>query len=230
MLTDFADSQDFYQSRTGRAAQGLLRARIGKRWSGLANGRVLPLGRAALVLDETPFISARMTGAQEETFSCLVDSKNKPLPDADIDRAIMLHALKAESDLEPVLREIWRVLKGEGRLLMVLPRAGSAWARNPDTPFGHEPAYTASQIKKILKRHGFFVARMNRALYARPCAPEPNFLRALEIERAAPGIFLRFGGGVLLVEARKRICGIAGAKQKKRPRCANPLLPLPLPI
>jgi SAM-dependent methyltransferase len=222
--------QGFYQSEVGRRTLDILRAPIDALWPDTSKERVASLGCGALLLGSRHAVSARMTSAQEVPFSCLVDSKNKPLPDGDFDRVIALHAVPSACESEPLLCEIARVLKGEGRLLMILPRHGGAWAQNTDTPFGKEPAYSPAQIKRILNDRGFFVARVRRALYAPPSASERGLFSAYEIEKFAPWLFLRFGGGVLLIEAQKRVYGFVNAKEQKRRRCADPLLAAPLPI
>jgi SAM-dependent methyltransferase len=234
MLTDFVDKQDFYQGRLGRKTQDILRAQTNKIWPnnspGLSAERILPLGCGALLLGALPVVSARMTEAQGETFSCLVDSQNKPLPDGAIDRVLTLHAFETSCEIEPLLHEIWRVLKGEGRLLMILPKKHGAWEDDPGTPFGREPAFSPSQIKNILRHQGFLVERVCRGLYASPKGLDCDNSLAHKIEKHAPGLFLTFGGGVLFIEARKRVYGLAGIKGRKQQRCADPLFPLPLPI
>ena len=228
MLTPSVDSQEFYQSQRGRVTQAILRAHVDRLWPDISGTRILPLGSGALLLGSLPFVSGRMTATQGETFSCFVDSKNKPLPDADLDRIVALHAMATSSDMELGLREAWRTLKGEGRLLIVVPRRCGAWAKKPDTPFGREEAYSGRQIKKALTDQGFIVTRIRRALFAPPDGAEAFLSLAYKIETIAP--FLFFGGGVLFVEGRKRVCGFAGAKKRAREHSRNPLLPLPLPI
>ncbi|MFA5040917.1 MAG: hypothetical protein WC464_04705 [Bdellovibrionales bacterium] len=227
MPTDFADSRDFYQSPIGRRTLDVLRARVREMAPAFADERVLPLGSASLLLDSPSFVSGRLTSERDENFSCLVDSKNKLLPDGDIDRIVVLHAVAEAEDMTLLLREAWRVLKGEGRLLLIVPRLGSAWAQNPDTPFGKEKAYSAAQIKKALTRQGFFVARLKRALYAPPDCSDTFFSLSQKMESALP---CPFGGGVFLIAARKRILGLAGAKKVKARAASDPFLPSPLPI
>ncbi|MFA4994450.1 MAG: methyltransferase domain-containing protein [Bdellovibrionales bacterium] len=221
------DSRSFYQTPQGDRALAVLRAQASKFCPCFPDERILPLGCGDLLLGSLPYVPGRMTSAQGDMFSCLVDSKNKPLPDADIDCVFALHAAKDFSEIEPLLREVWRVLKGEGRLLMIVPRRHSAWAKNPDAPFGQEQAYSASQIKKALKSQGFSVLHIGSALFAPPGKSEDSFSFSYKIEKIAP--FLPFCcGGVFLIVAQKRIRGIAGAK--KRVRYIEPPLPLPLPI
>jgi SAM-dependent methyltransferase len=229
MLTEFTDSCGFYQSPLGQRTLALLRAHVEDFDPGLSGARILTLGQSALLLGSTPTSCARMTRPDEAPFSCLVDSKNKPLPDASFDFVIALHMPSAFFEAESFLREVRRVLKGEGRFLTILPRHGGAWAQNTLTPFGCEPDFTTRQIRNILNNQGFIVECIDRALYAPPTDIWDSFSLADKIEIIAPWLFLHFGGGVLLVEVRKRVCGFAGCCKERRRR-SDRLLPLPLPI
>ena len=47
--------------------------------------------------------------------------------------------------------EIWRVLSGNGRLLVIAPNRRGIWARFEHTPFGHGRPYTSSQLYRLLR-------------------------------------------------------------------------------
>jgi len=215
----------FYESPLGRAALDLLRAHVEKLWPVLENERIFSLGAAGILFDGT-VSSARMTGTEGENFSCLVDAKNKPLPDADVDRLAVLHG-GASFDLGALLREGIRVLKGEGRILLILPRKGGLWDSVPLSPFGQEPAYSERNVRNLLKRNGYFIERIDRALYAPPIDAPWNLFWVPKIEMAAPFVF-PFGGGVLVVEAKKREPGLVGATaQNDRETEAFAAMPMP---
>ncbi len=224
MFTDRVDARAFYESEIGQAAQELLRKHASKLCPLTAGEKVLPLGSASLLQDWQDPITARI---DPESFSSIVDSRGKPLADASLDLVAALHT---DADIDLMLREIWRVLKGEGRLLLIVPKLNGAWAQNAATPFAQETAYTARQIAELMRKHFFFVRSLERALYAPPswCAANRNIARELEI--IAPWLMLRQGGGVLIVEAQKRICGAVGCRTKRAKIGADPLFPLPLPI
>jgi chromosome segregation protein len=48
------------------------------------------------------------------------------------------------------LRESWRVLKDDGRLLIVAPNRSGMWAYWESTPFAHGPPYSFGQIGRLL--------------------------------------------------------------------------------
>src|SRR3546814_19705465 len=75
----------------------------------------------------------------------LVEETDLPLPDYPIDRVLLAHGLENADSLRALLREIWRVLTGDGRVLVVVthPRGLSApLARTP--PGGGHPYSTAT--------------------------------------------------------------------------------------
>src|SRR3546814_5372441 len=51
----------------------------------------------------------------------LVEETDLPLPDYSVDRVLLAHGLENADSLRGLLREIWRVLTGDGRLLVVVP-------------------------------------------------------------------------------------------------------------
>ncbi len=51
---------------------------------------------------------------ERPTLSTLVDEHALPLPDAAVDRILLVHALEISDDPEGLLREVWRVLAPSG--------------------------------------------------------------------------------------------------------------------
>lgn len=64
----------------------------------------------------------------------LVDEDDLPLPDASIDRLLLMHALENSENTRLLLREVWRVLTPQGRLLAVVPNRRGLWAHLDATP------------------------------------------------------------------------------------------------
>ncbi len=52
------------------------------------------------------------------TLSALVDELEMPLPDAAVDRVLLVHALEMSQNATALLREVWRVLASGGQLLV----------------------------------------------------------------------------------------------------------------
>src|SRR3954469_19505473 len=151
MSIDVIDLRDFYSRRLGIVARRLfncgLRARPagapGQRGPGVgpasAGLRVLGLGYPA------PYLSLFREGSERciafrpaaqgvlkwptarPTLASLVDQYSLPLPDASVDRILLVHALELSDDPEGLLREVWRVLAPSGRLIAVIPNRRGVW-------------------------------------------------------------------------------------------------------
>lgn len=237
MQTDIADLRDFYRTPLGLVTQRLLCGRVGEMWPNVRGERVLTFGygvplisflsrQAAAALAFMPAAQgAECCPGEGTNLSCLVTPKSLPLGDGSVDCILALHALESLAEPEPVLREFWRVLKGNGRLLLVVPNRQGLWAHNDRTPFGNGQPYSKMQIKRLLKQQGFFVDRLRGALYAPPIRAPFNLSLAERTEKVAARVLPSFGG-VLMVEASKQICAPIEAKAKSRQRI---ILPLPVP-
>ncbi len=93
-----------------------------------------------------------------------------PLTDAAVDRVLLIHALEMADDPVTLLREVWRVLSPNGRLLAVVPNRRGLWARIDTTPFGYGRPYSRSQITRILRETLFTPKGWGEALV---CAAGP---------------------------------------------------------
>jgi SAM-dependent methyltransferase len=124
-----------------------------------------------------------------------------PFPDLCFDRILLVHGLEMAENARRLLREIWRVLKDDGRLLVVAPNRRGLWAHAEHTPFGHGQPYSPGQVTRLLERHMFRVEQRDSALYVPPFAP---FLRAgAAWERSGRALWPSRYAGLAIVEAEK---------------------------
>jgi SAM-dependent methyltransferase len=163
--------------------------------------------------------------------STLVDELELPLPDAAVDRVLLVHCLEMSHDPAALLREAWRVMAAGGRLLAVVPNRRGLWARMDTTPFGHGRPYSRTQINQILRETWFTPTGWSEALYVPP-VPRGWFLRAaFAWERTGATISAPFAG-VHLVEATKQVYRAIPARRVKRrlmPALEPALAPAPWP-
>src|ERR1700710_1948319 len=122
MTIDVIDLRDFYSQRLGIVARRLINRGIHARWPDAHGQRVLGVGYPTpylgLFREESERCFAFMPAAQgvlkwptaKPTLATLVDEFSLPLPDAAVDRILLVHALEMSDDPEGLLREIWRVL------------------------------------------------------------------------------------------------------------------------
>jgi len=114
-----------------------------------------------------------------------------------------------------LLRESWRVLSPNGRLLAVIPNRRGLWARTDTTPFGYGRPYSRAQITNILRETWFTPNGWGEALYVPPVARGWFLRTAVAWERAGATISAPFAG-VHIVEATKQVYRAIPARREKR--------------
>ncbi|MBI3452229.1 MAG: methyltransferase domain-containing protein [Rhodospirillales bacterium] len=237
MWTDVVDLRDFYASSLGQAARRIIRRRLRAMWPDLSGQCVLGLGYATPYLRpfaaEAGRVIAMMPGAQGvlhwpyegPNAAALVEEAELPLPDMSVDRVLLVHAIEHAEQLRPFLREIWRVLAGNGRLIVVAPNRRGIWARLDRTPFGHGHPYTTGQLSRLLRDNLFTPLETSTALYTPPFASRLWLTSAGAWERAGARWFPRFAG-VVMVEASKTLYApttvLASAIRRRQPAVAPP--------
>ncbi len=216
MWQDVVDLNAFYVSRRGQVARRMIRRRIRAIWPDTRGLAVLGIGYATPYLrpfrDEAGRVIAIMPASQgvmpwprdERRLVALADEAELPLPDGSIDRVLLVHAVECSEQLRPMLREIWRVLSGGGRLLVVASNRGGIWARFERTPFGHGQPFSRSQLTRLLRESLFSPQQSASALYIPPTASR----MILRFAGAWEGMGDRWGlpfAGVVMVEAGKQV-------------------------
>ena len=152
--------------------------------------------------------------------SALVDENELPLPDAAVDRVLLVHALEMTHDPGALLREIWRVLASGGRLLAVVPNRRGLWARMDTTPFGHGRPYSRAQINQLLRETWFTPTGWSEALYVPPVRAAGSCARRSAWERTGATLSAPFAG-VHLVEATKQVYRAIPARAREAPAGAG---------
>lgn len=216
MSADVVDLRDFYATPLGRRAREAIRARLREIWPDLRGQRVAGIGYAVPYLrgflPEAERVLALMPAAQGvlhwpaegANLAALIDEAALPLPDLSIDRLVVVHALEHAEQLRPLLREIWRVLAGSGRVVFVVPNRRGIWARVDSTPFGHGQPYSAGQLSRLLRANLFTPTVTSPALFSLPFDSRLLLSSAPAWERVGRRLFERFAG-VVLVEATKTL-------------------------
>ncbi len=216
MASDVVDLRDFYLTGLGQAARRMIRRAIRRIWPDLHGMRLLGIGYATPFLSavsaETERTAALMPAslgvlgwpAGERNLVALADEGELPFADYSIDRVLLVHALETSEEVGAMLKEVWRVLAGGGRLLVVAPNRRGIWARLDRTPFGSGRPYTMSQLSQLLRDELFTPVGSDTALFIPP-ARKGMILRAAPAwERIGNRWFPTFAG-VVLIEATKQI-------------------------
>ena len=214
MKPDVVDLQGFYASPLGQVARLAIKHILADLWPSNLGLTVLGLGYAAPWLDDLAqdavraiaFMPAEMGvaawPAEGASATALVDTLRLPLPDACVDRLLLVHALETSPDAERFLAEIWRVLAPAGRLIAIVPNRRGLWARFDHTPFGLGRPFSRGQLREILRDALLSPLTIRDALYMPP-SDDRLFLRLAPALEAAGRRLALPVAGVLAVEATK---------------------------
>lgn len=237
------DLKAFYNTRLGRRARRILQSRIAEIWPDCKNLRMMGCGYAvpylkAFFKDSERCFALMPAGAGAHHWPEKAEFKNVvalsehseiPVETNSIDRVLMVHDLEHCEFIDHNLSEIWRVLKSNGRLLVVVPNRSGFWARSDKNPFGQGRPFSVSQLCNLLREGQFVHERTEESLFMPPLA-YPLFLKLA-------GTFEKIGktafpivAGVHIVEASKQLYARAdkGSGSAIRVRGRGILMPKPV--
>ena len=216
MHTDIVDLREFYHSPLGRLAERSITLATASLWARLPEERLVGLGYSVPYLDrfraDTERTFAFMPAGQgavnwpvgELSATALVFDEELPLPDASIDRVLMVHSLEFAENPRETLKELWRVLAPGGRLVIVVPNRRGVWARMEHTPFGSGRPYSRRQLTSLLRETNFTPAATTGALFFPPSRVRTMRRFSNVLERMGRRFWPLFSG-VIIVEAQKRL-------------------------
>ena len=220
---------EFYATLRGEVAATLLRERLKATWPSLDGMSVLGMGyaspyvrlwtgsaRRCLVacpvqvgVVRWPTVSGNLT--------CVMGEDALPFADLSFDRILMVHALEAADNARTMLREAWRVLKDDGRLLIVAPNRVGLWAHIESTPFGHGQPYSSGQIGRLLGSSMFKVERRDTALFVPPLQ-QRLLLRSARAWESGGRWLAPHLAGVTITEAVKEVYAAIPVRRGMRRR------------
>jgi SAM-dependent methyltransferase len=229
MAADAHAAADFYGTTRGAVAARLLRERLLALWPDLHGQSVLGIGFTAPYLRLWRAQAVRciaVTPAQmgatrwplgEPCLSCTAEEDALPFADLSFDRVILVHGLEAAENARRMLRETWRVLKDDGRLLVVAPNRAGIWAYVEQTPFGHGQPYSFGQLGRLLAASLYRVERRDTVLWVPPVGPR-LVLRSAELFERAGRRLMPGMAGVIISEAVKDVYAAMPLKPVPRRR------------
>jgi SAM-dependent methyltransferase len=226
MYDDAARLRDFYATPLGQLARRIVARRIRERWPDVKGMDVIGLGFASPYLrmfhGEARTTAALMPQSQgvvqwphEGPYrAALMPEIELPLRDNSVERVLVVHGLEHVEARQDYLREIWRVLMPQGRVIVAVPNRRGAWARFESTPFGHGRPYSAGQIEDLLCQAGLEPVGVAPCLFAPPFRARALPMAALAWERIGIRLWPAFAG-VIAVEAIKQVYAGVHAPAKK---------------
>jgi SAM-dependent methyltransferase len=149
-------------------------------------------------------------GESHHNLSSFVRSRTDSLAIASdaVDAVLLPHTLEYESDPHEILREVGRILSGEGHLIILGFRPFSAWGlrhlfAKQGFPPGLERTIGEGRLRDWLKLLGFEVVDARRYLFSLPWGSPEASSRSI-FERSGEQVWPMFAGGYML-KARKRV-------------------------
>lgn len=217
MRQDADTLKQFYASPLGQAAGRLLSERVAALWPNAKDLSVLGYGYALPVLEGKCGGARRVIAAMPEEQGVLkwnftshgntsvhTPECRLPFSDQQFDRAIILHGLEETQNTRLLMRELWRVMSEEGRIIVIAANRRGLWSRVENTPFGEGRPWTRRQLSSLLEDNLFQVTAWAHALYMPPLNSKLITAATNTWERAGETLFAPFGGAVM-IEAVKRL-------------------------
>lgn len=228
MYSSAYDFRDFYNHSAGRAVERIVRNKILEFWPDTAGLRIAGFGYTVPYMDvleegsERVFqlmpatIGAHQSGIRGEGNTvCLAEESELPIETNSIDRILLVHSIENSEMIGPYLEELWRILKSNGRILIVAPNRIGMWARAEWSPFGHGRPFSHVQLCQYLRDAGFAHEKSNTALFTPPlrlqaCLGSSAIFESIG-KHLCPAI-----GGLHFVEAGKQLYAPTGLKDHAR--------------
>lgn len=223
------DIKEFYKTKTGRFARRELLKLIRKIWRKPLSGNVLTAGFT------TPYLPHLQAEGMTEFVVMpselgpfwwqpknakgnrvgLCHQSELPFPEESVESILSLHALEFARDPEEAIAECWRVLKPQGRLLIIVSNRSGLWARRDHTPFGQGQPYSMTQVVKLLKENNFVIEQLRNGLYTPPFRSELMLKAFSWLEYLGAGSIIPFFAGVHVIEASKQLYAVNKKLQPK---------------
>ena len=218
MHLDVQDLRNFYyRSALGRAVQKTVRSEVLKLWPEAKGQTVAGFGFAVPFLrpylQDARRVMALMPGPQGvigwpqgmANVSVLCEETAWPVETGHVDKLLVVHGLETSEQPSAVLEECWRTLGPGGSALFIVPNRAGLWSRSDKTPFGFGRPYSQSQLENQLKSHNFLPERHATTLYQLPSERRIWRKTAGMWESMGGRLSMVVAGGVLIVEASKRV-------------------------
>jgi SAM-dependent methyltransferase len=231
MVTESDSTAGFYATPRGATAAWLVRERLTQLWpeAGMRGQAVLGIGFVTPYLTLWQHVAGRCIALapgpagvtawplRAPNLSCAGGEDALPFQDLSFDRVLLVHGLEPAENANRLLREVWRVLKDDGRLMVVAANRRGLWAHMEGTPFGQGEPYSPGQIGRLLANAMFRVERKDTALYVPPTTWR-LILRSAPLWESGGRILMPGTAGVTMSEAVKDVYAAVPARPALRRR------------
>ena len=134
------DLKQFYSRRAGRLVRRLISSHIATIWDEAESMDVLGYGYAVPYLRVLGDKGNNCVAAMSDNSGvhlwpekannpvCLSREDELPFATESLDRILVVHGFEFSDNPDALIHELWRVLKSNGRLLLVVPTSLICWA------------------------------------------------------------------------------------------------------
>lgn len=216
MHLDVVEIRDFYTGRLGQMVRQHIARHLLEHWPrgsglslagvGYASPYLKPyLADSCLVTSMSPAGLGGLIWPKEGPLrSLLVDEQMLPIGEASFDRILVVHGLEFFADVESHLREMWRVMRPDGRLILIVPNRSGLWARVDQTPFGNGRPFSRGQLHRLLVDTEFRPLTIEPLVHFAPFEFSLGLMASPAFEKLGSKVWPRFSG-MLMVEAIKEV-------------------------
>ncbi|MDC0394237.1 class I SAM-dependent methyltransferase [Alphaproteobacteria bacterium] len=212
MLYDVEKINAFYDDARGQMVAKLLREDLKDIWHPTATSSNLAVGFPFYFFPNKNIcpvlmpveIGGMALAHKHAVYSAVIDSYNWPVESDSVDYLLIAHALEFIEDKEAFLREVTRVLKSAGKIVILVPHRYGLWARSEKTPFGYGTSFSRGEMFGLLKNCGLQQEKCTRSLSLPPFADKLPDAVSNKLEKVGEHL-LQLLGGVLIVEATKMV-------------------------
>ena len=215
---DARELAQFYQAPMGQRARRLILERLDEAWPKVTGLRILGFGfaipflrpfmaEAERVVAASPAEMGVIRWPSDSPLTSLCDEDALPFPDAFFDRVLVVHGFEGAQSLRPLLRQLWRVLAPEGKMLVVAANRASLWAQVERSPFAQGRPFSRRELDALLKAAMFEPESWSHALFTPPLP----LARGRSWEKAGRRLFPALGG-VHIAQVRKSLYAPAQPK------------------
>ena len=209
--------KQFYSSDLGKHVTRHLKHVTGKTWPHHGDDTILAIGYPTPIWERDKAPSSLIIAMPAEqgavrwpkaeygaSKTIVSHDAELPVPSNSINRVVLLHALETSPDIGALMKEIYRVLVPNGRVLLMAPNRLGLWSRSSNSPFGYGRPFSIAEIKSLLE-HGELTFKRRRTWMFMPPTHNRVLLRAIRVVEFLGEFFLPMCGGIHLVEAEKQI-------------------------
>jgi SAM-dependent methyltransferase len=223
MSNDILTLQQFYNSNLGRVFELSITSQIKKFWHNAKKEHVLGIGYCLPYLihyyhDAESIIYATMAHqgvtawppGEDTNCATLVYEDLLPFAGSSFDKILVIHGLEESHSTQKILRELWRVLKENGQLIIITPNRRGLWIQSEQLSLDYNHLYTMSQLSQEMRQTSFTILNKSSFLYHVP--NQNHFTKKVSyiLQYIGPLLLPQFSG-MLCIQATKHVITMSRA-------------------